>query len=247
MKKTAIAALVLSALTLTACQQEQTQPTAQEVKLESQEQQQAYGLGVSVGQFIGQKLDMQEDVSIMLDRELVIQGFKDALGGDSKLEQQQIQTVLTALDALVNEKQQAKQEEMAASNIEAGKAFLAENAKREGVTVTESGLQYEVLTQGEGASPKAEDTVRVHYQGNLLDGTEFDSSYKRGEPAVFPLNRVISGWTEGVQLMKVGSKFKFFIPSELAYGKRSTGAITPNSTLVFEVELLGIEGEGEAQ
>lgn len=241
MKKTALATLVLSALTLTACQQETAKPNEPNVALESQEQKQAYGLGVSVGQFIDQKLDMQDDVNIKLDRELVIKGFKDALTAESKLTQEDIQAVLTALDAQVNEKQQAKQEEAAAANIEAGKAFLAENAKREGVVVTESGLQYEVITQGEGAKPKAEDTVQVHYQGTLLDGTEFDSSYKRGEPAVFPLNRVIAGWTEGVQLMNVGSKFKFFIPSELAYGKRSTGSITPNSTLVFEVELLGIE------
>ena len=129
-----------------------------------------------------------------------------------------------------------------------GEKFLAENAERESVTVTDSGLQYEVMSEGDGASPTAEDTVTVHYKGTLLDGTEFDSSYSRGEPATFPLSRVIPGWTEGVQLMKVGSKFKFFIPSELAYGERSTGKITPNSTLVFEVELLDVaSAEGAAE
>jgi FKBP-type peptidyl-prolyl cis-trans isomerase FkpA len=128
----------------------------------------------------------------------------------------------------------------AEKNIEAGLAYLEENGKREGVVTTDSGLQYEVLTEGEGASPAATDVVKVHYRGTLLDGTEFDSSYKRGEPAEFPLNRVIAGWTEGVQLMKEGAKYRFHIPSELAYGQRSTGAITPNSTLVFDVELLEV-------
>lgn len=123
-----------------------------------------------------------------------------------------------------------------------GEAFLQENAKKEGVQVTESGLQYEVLTMGKGARPSATDRVKVHYQGTLIDGTVFDSSYERGEPIVFGLNQVIKGWTEGVQLMPVGSKFRFFIPYNLAYGERGAGeSIPPYSTLIFEVELLGIE------
>ena len=118
-----------------------------------------------------------------------------------------------------------------------------ENAKKEGVTVTESGLQYEVLSEGDGEKPVATDVVKVHYKGTLLDGTEFDSSYARNEPTTFPLNRVIAGWTEGLQLMSVGSKYKFTIPSELAYGDRDLGKIPANSTLVFEVELLEIQNE----
>jgi FKBP-type peptidyl-prolyl cis-trans isomerase len=126
-------------------------------------------------------------------------------------------------------------------NKAAGLAFLAENGQKDNIITTDSGLQYEILTEGEGKSPSATDQVSVHYQGTTLDGNEFDSSYKRGEPATFPLNRVISGWTEGVQLMKEGSKFRFFISSELAYGAQGAGADIPaNATLIFEVELIKI-------
>lgn len=128
-------------------------------------------------------------------------------------------------------------------NMEAGETFLAENAKKEGVKTTPSGLQYQVITAGDGAKPKATDEVTVHYHGTLIDGTVFDSSVERGEPTSFPLNRVIPGWTEGVQLMPKGAKYKFFIPYDLAYGERSTGPhIKPYSALVFEVELLEIDG-----
>lgn len=128
-------------------------------------------------------------------------------------------------------------------NAKAGQDFLAENAKRDSVKVTPSGLQYEVLQEGTGAKPTATSTVKVNYEGKLIDGTVFDSSYERGEPISFPLNRVIPGWTEGLQLMSVGSKYRFYIPSELAYGEQGTpgGPIGPNCALIFEVELLGIE------
>jgi FKBP-type peptidyl-prolyl cis-trans isomerase len=131
---------------------------------------------------------------------------------------------------------------IAATPAEKGEEFLKENAKKDGVKTTASGLQYKVLKEGEGKSPKATDTVSVHYRGTLLDGTEFDSSYKRNEPTQFPLNRVIKGWTEGVQLMKEGAKYQFFIPAQLAYGERGTpgGPIGPNETLIFEIELLKV-------
>jgi FKBP-type peptidyl-prolyl cis-trans isomerase len=147
--------------------------------------------------------------------------------------------------AYVEKRQAAQQAETAAAggkNLAEGQKFLAENKLKEGVQVTDSGLQYKVLTMGDGAKPAATDTVKVHYRGTLLDGTEFDSSYARNEPISFGLNRVIPGWTEGVQLMPVGSKFMFYIAPELAYGEGGGGPIPPNSTLIFEVELLDIEG-----
>ena len=127
-------------------------------------------------------------------------------------------------------------------NKREGETFLAENSKKEGVVTTPSGLQYRVITEGTGKQPSANSTVTVHYRGKLLDGTEFDSSYKRGEPATFPLSGVIAGWTEALQLMKVGSKYELFVPANLAYGERgSRGAIPPNATLIFEVELLAVK------
>jgi FKBP-type peptidyl-prolyl cis-trans isomerase FkpA len=241
MKKTAIAILITSAIGLTACGQKDTDLLkVEELKLETQAEQQAYAMGASVGQFIEQKMNNQAELDVKLDKKLVVKGFVAALQGESQLDMKEIQTLTLAMEAASREKQQAISEAKAKTNIAEGEKFLAENAEREGVTVTDSGLQYEVISEGDGASPTAEDTVTVHYKGTLLDGTEFDSSYSRGEPATFPLSRVIPGWTEGVQLMKVGSKFKFYIPAELAYGERSTGKITPNSTLVFEFELLDV-------
>ena len=130
---------------------------------------------------------------------------------------------------------------MAESDLEKGEAFLKENAKKEGVKTTASGLQYKVLKEGEGKSPKATDEVVVHYKGTFIDGKEFDSSYKRNQPAEFPLNGVIPGWTEGVQLMKEGAKYQFVIPSKLAYGERGRPSIPPNSTLVFDIELIKVK------
>lgn len=134
-----------------------------------------------------------------------------------------------------------RNQKKAAENLQAGQDFLTENAKKEGVMTLESGLQYQVLTMGTGEKPVATDQVNCHYHGTMIDGTVFDSSVERGQPASFPLNRVIKGWTEGLQLMPVGSKFRFFIPSHLAYGERAVSAVIgANSTLIFDVELLGI-------
>ncbi len=152
-------------------------------------------------------------------------------------------TAISSRDAqqMLNQYFQEKEKAQSEKAISEGKAFLAENAKKEGVVETKSGLQYEILTEGSGKSPKATDKVRCHYEGRLLDGTVFDSSYKRGEPADFGLNQVIAGWTEGVQLMQEGAKYRFYIPYLLGYGERGAGAsIPPYSTLIFDVELIKV-------
>ncbi|MDC0602831.1 FKBP-type peptidyl-prolyl cis-trans isomerase [Aliiglaciecola sp.] len=244
MKKAAIAFVVASAFSMTACQQQSVDPLlVEEVKFENEAQKQAYAFGASVGTFVEQRMGEQADMNVMLDKELVLKGFTAAMQGNAQFDLTQIQTLNSDLDKVMREAAVAK----AQVNIEKGKTWLAENAKNENITVTESGLQYEVLVAAEGDKPVAQDTVKVHYKGTLLDGTEFDSSYSRGEPATFPLNRVIKGWTEGLQYMNVGSKYKFYIPSDLAYGERATGKITPNSTLIFEVELLEIMSKPATQ
>jgi FKBP-type peptidyl-prolyl cis-trans isomerase FkpA len=237
MKKAAIAFVVASVFGLTACQQQTADPLqVEEVKFENEQQKQAYAFGASVGSFVEQRIQEQTELDVKLDKNLILKGFSAAMQGKAQFDLTETQKLNNALDKVMKEAESAKAE----MNIEKGKSWLAENGKKENVTTTESGLQYEVLVSTEGDKPVAEDTVKVHYRGTLLNGTEFDSSYSRNEPAVFPLNRVIKGWTEGVQLMNVGSKYKFYIPSELAYGPRATGKITPNSTLIFEVELLEI-------
>ncbi len=242
MKKAMIAMVIASALGLTACQKEAADTTATNapVELKTEADKQAYALGASVGMFVDRKLDAQEEVGLGFDKELVIKGFIASLNEKSQFTPAELNQITQAAETAFKAKQEEQQDKVAATNLEEGKKFLEENAKKEGVMTTESGLQYQVMTEGEGDHPVATDTVKVHYKGTLLNGKEFDSSYSRGEPAVFPLNRVISGWTEGVQLMTVGSKYKFFIPAELAYGERNMGDIGANSTLIFEVELLDI-------
>lgn len=176
------------------------------------------------------------------DQKLFQKAFKEIMNSDSaKIDEQTREQIKRDLSKLFDEKAKQEREELAAKNKAEGDAYLAKNASVEGVSVTESGLQYRVLTAGEGAKPTADNKVKVHYTGKLIDGTIFDSSVERGEPATFPLNRVIKGWTEGLQLMPVGSKYELTIPSELAYGATGGGAkIGPNATLIFEVELLDI-------
>jgi FKBP-type peptidyl-prolyl cis-trans isomerase FklB len=189
----------------------------------------------SIGLNIGSNLSKQK---IEVNPDMVTAGIKDAIAGKPQLTQDQIKEVMTTFEKDMEQKQKAAGEKNAAE----GAKFLEENKKKEGVKTTSSGLQYKVIKEGTGPQPKATDIVTVNYRGTLMNGTEFDSSYKRGEPATFPLNGVIKGWTEGVQLMKVGSKYQLFIPPQLAYGDRAVGPdITPNSTLIFDVELLGIK------
>jgi len=194
----------------------------------------------SIGLEIGNKLKSQ---AIDINADTLASGIKDALSGSKPLmTEKEIQETMTAFQKEMMAKQAEKTKALAEKNKKEGDAFLAENKKKEGIKTTSSGLQYKVLKDGEGPMPKATDTVTVNYRGTLLDGTEFDSSYKHGEPATFPVNGVVPGWVEALQLMKVGSKFQLFIPSGLAYGERAAGQqIGPNSTLIFEVELLSIK------
>ncbi len=188
----------------------------------------AQKLGYAIGQDIGRNVSRFKG---LMDVDTMISSIKDAMAGkEEKMTQAEISEVFVKLPALIAEGNKTK-----------GDAFLAENKKKEGVVVTDSGLQYEVIKAGDGAKPKATDSVTVHYHGTLIDGTVFDSSFDRGTPTTFPLNGVISGWTEGVQLMPVGSKYRFTIPFSLAYGERGSGqTIGPNSTLIFDVELIKI-------
>lgn len=194
----------------------------------------------SIGLEIGNKLKSQ---SIDINADILASGVKDGLSGSKPLmTENEIQETMTAFQKEMMAKQAEKTKALAEKNKKEGDAFLEENKKKEGIKTTSSGLQYKVLKDGEGPMPKAIDTVTVNYRGTLVDGTEFDSSYKRGEPATFPVNGVIPGWVEALQLMKVGSKFQLFIPSGLAYGERGAGQqIGPNSSLIFEVELLSIQ------
>lgn len=201
---------------------------AQDDTLATDEAKVSYALGMMVGERV---LKQYEN----LDYDTLIEAMKAQHAGDETL-----MTMEEAQNALQAQAEAAASEAAMAAK-EAGDAFLAENAARDGVSVTDSGLQYEVIEEAEGDKPTLESTVSVHYVGTLMDGTEFDSSVARGEPAQFPLNGVIPGWTEGLQLMNVGSKYRFVIPSDLAYGDRGAGqSIGPGETLVFEVELLEI-------
>ena len=243
LKPTLVAMTLVSVI---GCQQEEKQETQAAPVLETELQKQAYGLGASIGMFTNRNLEQQKTLGVTLEHELILRGFQDSLAGNSVIEKEEIQTLMMNLEKTMKEKQQEAAAASAEKSLEEGAGFLAENAKKEGVQVTESGIQYQVLTAAEGEKPQATDTVKVNYRGTLIDGTEFDSSYKRGEPAVFPLNRVISGWTEGVQLMSVGSKYKFTIPSDLAYGPNGNPPVIPgNAVLEFEIELLEIVKEEE--
>jgi FKBP-type peptidyl-prolyl cis-trans isomerase FklB len=194
----------------------------------------------SIGMNIGNNLKKQ---AIDVNPDALVYGIKDALsGGEALITEQEVNDTLMAFQKEMASKQSERLKELGEKNKKEGEAFLAENKKKEGVITLPSGLQYKVIKEGTGETPKLTDTVTTNYRGTLIDGTEFDSSYRREQPATFPVKGVIAGWTEALQLMKVGSKWQLFTPSNLAYGERGAGRdIGPNTTLIFEVELLSIK------
>lgn len=203
--------------------------------LETEAQKLGYVFGMEIGGQLKQG-------GAEIDVDTLAEAIKAAyLGEELALTTEQATAIRNEYIAARRAEAEAEQAGQAASNAAEGDKFLLENAQKEGVQVTDSGLQYQVISMGEGAKPAATDTVTVHYRGTLLDGTEFDSSYSRNQEATFGLNQVIPGWTEGLQLMPLGSKYKFFIPAGLAYGPNGPPSIGPNATLIFEVELLGIK------
>jgi FKBP-type peptidyl-prolyl cis-trans isomerase len=217
-----------------------TSKTATPLALKTQKQKASYALGMTIGSDLKKK-----GVSDGLDPALAARGFKDALSGTKALlTEEEEKAVLTQLQTELRAKQEAKMREASGPARKAGEDFLAANKTKEGVVTLPSGMQYKILTAGTGPKPTASDTVTCNYKGTLINGKEFDSSYKRGKPTSFPVGGVIKGWTEALQLMPVGSKWQLFIPADMAYGDRGAGGdIGPGETLIFEVELLSIGEE----
>jgi FKBP-type peptidyl-prolyl cis-trans isomerase FklB len=205
---------------------------------QTQKQQEGYALGMNIGRGLTRQ-------SVDVDVDSLLKGLKDTLSGSKLvLSDQEATATLSELQQEVREKQQLAEMKAGEANMKAGADFLAANKTKEGVVALPSGLQYKIITAGTGPKPASIDTVVCNYKGTLLDGTEFDSSYKRGQPASFPVGQVIKGWTEALQLMPVGSKWELFIPPDLAYGSRGAGGVIgPNATLIFEVELISIKGK----
>jgi len=212
----------------------------EQTSLKSQKDKVSYIIGVDIGGNLKSR-------AIDIDLDLFLKGLKDGLAGNKPLlSDTEIHETMNTFKEEMAKKQEEAMKKAAEKNKKEGDAFLAENKKKEGVVTLPSGLQYKIITEGTGKTPKATDTVTVNYRGSLVDGTEFDSSYKRGQPATFPVNGVIKGWTEALQLMKEGAKWQLFIPSDLAYGEKAPPQIGPNATLIFDVELMSVS-EGSAK
>jgi FKBP-type peptidyl-prolyl cis-trans isomerase FklB len=195
----------------------------------------SYSLGYRIGGDIKRR-------HIEVNPELLLKGVQDAVVGNKPLmSQREMRSTLANLNRAFAAAQERKVKAQAEQNLAAGKAFLARNAKEEGVKILPSGLQYRVIKEGSGKTPKSNERITVHYRGTLIDGTEFDSSYRRGKPATFRVEGVIAGWTEALKLMKEGDRWQLFIPPELAYGDKRTGSIEPNSALIFELELISVK------
>ncbi len=208
--------------------------------LTTQKGKASYAIGLNIGK------SLHKD-SVDVDPNILAQGLRDGLaGGTPLLTDDEMKAAMNALQADLRKRQEESMQQAGEANKKEGEAFLAANKAKEGVVTLPSGLQYKILKEGTGPKPTSSDSVVCNYRGTLLNSMEFDSSYKRGQPATFPVGQVIHGWTEALQLMPVGSKWQLFIPSELAYGPRGAGPdIGPNATLIFEVELLSIQGKGQ--
>ncbi|WP_028117724.1 FKBP-type peptidyl-prolyl cis-trans isomerase [Ferrimonas senticii] len=206
----------------------------------------SYAVGASMGSYMLGQLLTQQELGVAYDKEMVLKGISDAISQDVSLDQDTVLTLINARAEMLNEKVALKKAALAKENLEKGRAYLAQNAKKEGVFVTESGLQYEILEAGEegAAKPKPEEVVTVHYIGKDITGEAFEDTYQSNVPAQIALINVIDGWNEGLQLMPVGAKYRFTIPSELAYGEAGMNLITPNSTLVFDIELIKTDRPG---
>lgn len=240
MRKVIVAgAVMLILLSSVTCKAADDEGAAKPSEANSFKERASYAIGMDIGKSI-------ENLGSKIDTDMLLKGIKDIIeGNEPMIPEEDAMRLRNEFGQKVQQEQQQEMNEKGAANLEEGMKFLEENKMKEDVETTESGLQYIVLEEGDGPSPKPTDTVSVHYHGTLIDGTVFDSSVERGQPATFPLGRVIPGWTEGLQLMNVGSKYKFFIPADLAYGDRAMGGkIGPNSVLIFEVELLEIKDEG---
>lgn len=220
-------------------------PVAGAALLKTKKDKFSYALGMNVGANLGTSLRKQ---SVEFDPNLVAQGLRTSLAnGKTLMTQEEAQALLKEVQTDMMKKQQEKMQAAGEANKKEGEAFLAANKGKEGVVTLPSGLQYKILKAGNGPKPAATDSVVCNYRGTLINGTEFDSSYKRGQPATFPVNGVIKGWTEALQLMPVGSKWQLFIPSSLAYAERGAGAdIGPDATLIFEVELMSIQPKNDS-
>ncbi len=248
LKVSLLAATVMLAV---GCQKEETkakpaEPAAQvqtdagktaKIEFKNDNDKAAYAIGVSFANYLKNSIEKPKEIGIELNKDLVLKGIQNSFADNAQMTEEETRAALSALDKRVAATMKKRSEERAAKAKTEGADYQSKFSKEKGVVTTKSGLMYKVETMGTGPKPKDTDTVEVQYKGTLPDGTKFDSSYDRGQPATFPVNQVIPGWTEALQLMPVGSKFKLVIPPSLAYGARETPTIPANSTLVFEVEL----------
>lgn len=214
--------------------------SATSVDFKNEDEKTAYAIGISFANYLSANLEKPKELDIVLNKDLVLKGIQDAFAGTSAITEDESRQTLRAFDQRLSDLSTSQESKKAKITRKAGDDYRAKFENEPGVKKTDSGLLYQVVTEGTGSSPDVTDTVQVHYTGTLTNGTQFDSSYGRGQPAEFPLDQVIAGWTEGLQLMEEGAKYKFVIPPQLAYGDSDYSTIPANSTLIFEVELVKV-------